>query len=166
MYRHLHISEILLFEKTPKLLVGIFFFWLSWPEVPHRFKVQQVLGVLLLCLLRRRKNKRIAHCEQYACFGHFTWQLPINNIIFLYYAGLPFWAALKVVSECYWLKEAYSLQLTTPREASNVTTVPVFRISVACSAPMITGISKERATIAPWEFMPSCSRMMPAALFK
>jgi len=32
---------------------------------------------MLYLLGQETKNKRIAHCERYACFRHFTWQKPI-----------------------------------------------------------------------------------------
>jgi hypothetical protein len=52
----------------------------------HFAALRSVDSSNLFCLLeqKKQKNKRIAHCERYACFRHFTWQSPINNIVFLY----------------------------------------------------------------------------------
>ena len=53
--------------------------------------------------------------------------------------------------------------LTTPRSASMVTTAPDFKMLVALAAPIMTGISRLRPTIAAWEFSPSTSVINPDA---
>ena len=53
---------------------------------------------------------------------------------------------------------------TRPVWASRVTTAPLFKRSVACSAPVMTGLSMARPAIAAWELAPDSSVMMPEAL--
>ena len=50
---------------------------------------------------------------------------------------------------------------TRPVWASKVTTAPLFNRSVACSAPVMTGLSMARPAMAAWEFAPLSSVMMP-----
>ena len=52
---------------------------------------------------------------------------------------------------------------TRPVWASRVTTAPLFKRSVACSAPVMTGLSMARPAIAAWELAPDSSVMMPEA---
>ena len=50
---------------------------------------------------------------------------------------------------------------TRPVWASKVTTAPLFNRSVACSAPVMTGLSIAKPAMAAWEFAPLSSVMMP-----
>ena len=52
---------------------------------------------------------------------------------------------------------------TRPVWASRVTTAPLFKRSVACSAPVMTGLSMARPAIAAWELAPDSSVMIPEA---